>query len=67
MTGTASEVLEQDLGLFISSWYSIAIAVFVSASWYAISGRPLKRGAGYFMPGVWGCPPALINPPRLGD
>jgi hypothetical protein len=24
-------------------------------------------GAGYFLPGVWGCPPALKSPPRLGD
>jgi hypothetical protein len=26
----------------------------------------LKRGAGYFLPGVWGCPPALKVPKDWG-
>jgi len=25
-----------------------------------------KRGAGYFLPGVWECPPAFKSPPKLG-
>jgi hypothetical protein len=24
--------------------------------------RALKRGAGFFLPGVWGCPPTLTLP-----
>jgi len=23
-------------------------------------------GAGYFLPGVWGCPPALKKSPKIG-
>jgi len=30
-------------------------------------GDRWKRGAGYFLPGVWGYPPASKSPPRLGD
>jgi len=29
--------------------------------------RMKKKRAGCFLPGVWGCPPALKSPPRLGD
>jgi hypothetical protein len=28
--------------------------------------RPLKKGAGYFLPRVWGCPPALKVPQDWG-
>jgi len=28
--------------------------------------RALKRGAGFFLPGVWGCPPTLIFPQDWG-
>jgi len=27
---------------------------------------PLKKGAGYFLPGVWGCPPELTVPQDWG-
>ena len=27
----------------------------------------IPRGAGYFLPEVWGVPPASKSPPRLGD
>jgi hypothetical protein len=29
-------------------------------------GDRLKRGAGYFLPGVWGCPPTLKIPQDWG-
>jgi hypothetical protein len=31
-----------------------------------VSIRSLKRGAGCFLPGVWGCPPALKKSPKIG-
>ena len=24
-----------------------------------------NRGAGHFLPGVWGCPPLFSNPPKI--
>jgi len=27
--------------------------------------RMKKKRAGYFLPGVWGCPPALKRSPRI--
>ncbi len=42
--GIVSEVQSEDLGLSISSWYWIAIAVFVSAGWLAILRlRPTRK------------------------
>jgi len=66
MTGTASEVLKQDLGLFISSWYSIAIAVFVSASSYAIISRPLKKRCRILHAGGLGVSPSSNKSPKIG-
>jgi hypothetical protein len=31
-----------------------------------VSMRSLKRGAGYFLPGIWGCPPASKLPQDWG-
>ena len=36
VAGIVSEVQNEDLGLSISSWYWIAIAVFMAAAWMAI-------------------------------
>jgi len=34
--GIVSEVQNEELGLYINSWYLIATAVFMSAAWLAI-------------------------------
>jgi hypothetical protein len=34
--GIVSEVQNEELGLYINSWYLIAIAVFMGAAWLAI-------------------------------
>jgi hypothetical protein len=41
--GIVSEVQNEDLGLSISSWYWIAIAVFMAAAWMAILRLRLTR------------------------
>ena len=41
--GIVSEVQNEELGLYINSWYLIAIAVFMSAAWLAVMRLRLTR------------------------
>jgi hypothetical protein len=33
---------------------------------FTVKKRLLRRGEGYFMLGVWGCPPAYKKSPEIG-
>jgi hypothetical protein len=40
---------------------------FIATATTAFMARPLKKRCRILPAGVWGCPPALRSPPRLGD
>ena len=43
IVGIVGEVMEEDLGLYVSSWYSISIAVYLLAAWFAIMRLRTKK------------------------